>query len=62
LLVYEGKVKEVFYQSDAEFNVGDLVFTLGLDNYGSSRYEDADIPKIVQAEADQILESFVLDP
>ena len=62
LLVYEGKVKEVFYQSDSEFSVGDLVFTLGLDNYGSSHYEDADIPKDVQAEADQILESFVLDP
>ncbi len=31
LLVYGGKVKEVFYQGDCEFSVGDLVFTLGLD-------------------------------
>ena len=42
--------------------MGDLVFTLGLDNYGASHYEDADIPKDVQEEGDQILESFVLDP
>jgi len=61
LLVYGGKTKEVFYQSDSEFSVGDLVFTLGLDNSGSSSYEDADIPLDVQIEADQILESFQLD-
>ena len=59
--MYEGKVKEVFYQSDCEFSVQNLVFTVGLNNNGSGRYEDADIPKDVQAEADQILESFVLD-
>ena len=60
LLVYGGKTKEVFYQSDAEFRVGNLVFTLGLDNNGFSSYEDADIPLDVQKEADQILESFQL--
>lgn len=62
LLVYGGKVKEVFYQGDCEFRVGDLVFTLGLNNNAGSRYEDADIPVDVQEEADQILESFYLDP
>jgi hypothetical protein len=62
LLVYGGKVKEVFYQGDSEFRVGDLIFTLGLNNNAGSRYEDADIPVDVQEEADQILESFYLDP
>ena len=61
LLVYGGKVKEVFYQGDCEFSVGDLVFTLGLDYKGASSYEDADIPQDAQIEADQILESFTLD-
>lgn len=60
-LVYGGKTKEVFYQGDAEFHVGNLVFTLGLDNNGSRNYEDADIPFEVQKEADQIFESFQLD-
>lgn len=60
LLVYEGKVKEVFYQNDREFSVGDLVFTLGLGYSRDTKYEDVDIPKDVQAEADQILESFVI--
>lgn len=62
LLVYEDKVKEVFYQGDCEFNVGDLVFTLGLNNNAGMRYEDADIPLDFQKEADQILESFNLNP
>lgn len=62
LLVYGGKVKEVFYRGDCEFGVGNLVFTLGLNNNAGSRYEDADIPVDVQEEADQILESFYLDP
>jgi len=61
LLVYGGKVKEVFYQGDSEFSVGDMVFTLGLNNNAGSKYEDADIPLDVQKEADQILESFQLD-
>ena len=60
LLVYGGKVKEVFYQGDCEFRVGELVFTLGLNNNAGSRYEDADIPLDFQKEADQILESFQL--
>lgn len=58
LLVYGGKVKEVFYQSDCEFSVGNLVFTLGLNNTAGPKYEDADIPQETQEEADQILESF----
>lgn len=62
LLVYSGKVKEVFYQGGSEFRVGDLVFTLGLNNNAGSRYEDADIPLDFQKEADQILESFHFDP
>jgi hypothetical protein len=62
LLVYGGKVKEVFYQGDCEFRVGDLVFTLGLNNNAGNRYEDADIPLDFQKEADQILESFHFDP
>lgn len=61
LLVYGGKVKEVFYQGDSEVKVGDLVFTLGLNNNAGSRYEDADIPIDVQEEAEQILESIQLD-
>jgi len=60
-LVYGEKTKEVFYQGDAEFHVGNLVFTLGLDNNGFKNYEDVDIPLDVQKEADQILESFQLD-
>ncbi len=60
-LVYGGKTKEVFYQGDAEFQVGNLVFTLGLDYNGFRTYEDADIPLDVQKEADKILESFQLD-
>ena len=60
-LVYGGKTKEVFYQGDAEFRVGNLVFTLGLDNNGFKNYEDADIPLDVQKEAEMILESFQLD-
>ncbi len=61
LLVYGDKTKEVFYQGDCEFSVGDLVFTLGLDNNGFKSYEDADIPLNVQKEADQIVASFQLD-
>ena len=61
LLVYGGKVKEVLYQGDCEFSVGDLVFTLALDYKGASSYEDANIPQDAQREADQILESFVLE-
>ena len=55
-LVYGEKTKEVFYQGDCEFSVGNRVFTLGLDNNGFRNYEDADIPLEVQKEADQILE------
>jgi len=61
LLVYEGKVKEVFYQNDSEFTVENLVFTLGLHYNRTTQYDAVDIPQDVQAEADQILESFRFD-
>jgi hypothetical protein len=60
-LVYGSKVKGVFYQTDCEFRVGDLVFTLGLDDDRASVYEDVDIPADIQKEADLILESFQLN-
>ena len=41
--------------------MGDLVFALGLDSSKFSSYDDADIPQDTQREADQILESFVLE-
>ena len=62
LLVDGGKVKEVFYHSDAEFNAGGLIFTLGVSgDVVNGHYEDVEIPQDVQEIMDRILQSFQLN-
>lgn len=61
LLVYGGKVKEVFYHSDAEFKAGDLIFTLGVGGAEDTKYENVDIPQDVQEIMDRIIQSFHVD-
>ncbi|UCF62346.1 MAG: DUF333 domain-containing protein [Anaerolineaceae bacterium] len=54
-VIYEGKVKVVFYDT-AE--VDDLVFVIRLDDLSVGDYETIDIPEVVQFEVDNILGSF----
>ncbi|RLC75833.1 MAG: hypothetical protein DRI81_11275 [Chloroflexi bacterium] len=53
-LVYEGKVKVLTY--DAQ--VGDLVFSIRLEDMVTADYQAIEIPEDVQSEADQIVGSF----
>jgi len=58
VLVYEGKDKLVLYGNEP----GDLVFLISLLDDSRADYQDIDIPEALQAEADQIVESFELTP
>jgi putative hemolysin len=60
LLVYEGKVKAVFYGSMIEVGNLNLSMWLETDQGESVAYEDIDIPAEIQGEADQIVGSFAL--
>lgn len=53
-LVYEGKVKLLTY--DAQ--VGDLVFSIRLDDVVAADYAAIQIPEAAQSEVDQIVGSF----
>jgi LysM repeat protein len=53
-LVYEGKVKVLTYNAE----VGDLLFSLRLDDRAPGDYRDVSIPQAVQAEVDRIVGSF----
>lgn len=53
-LVYEDKVKVLTYGAD----VGDLVFSIRLDDTATADYEAIEIPADVQSEVDRIVGSF----
>ena len=58
VLVFEGKDKAVYYQgAGAVIQAGELVFGISLQDFGAD-YGAVDIPEELQAEADQIVESF----
>jgi hypothetical protein len=71
VLVYDGKVKAVFYTLPGNFeipmNIGqgeatsqvDLVFAIGLQVFDTD-YQQIDIPEMIQNETDQIVASFKL--
>lgn len=58
VLVYEGKDKLVLYGNEP----GDLVFLISLLDDSRADYQAIAIPEALQAEADQIVESFELTP
>jgi hypothetical protein len=57
-LVYEGKVKVLVYGGE----VGDLVFSVRLDDVGTMDYRTIDIPGTIQVQADQIVGSLTATP
>jgi hypothetical protein len=61
-LVYEGKVKVLTY----DVSVDDMVFSIRVDDMteqsSMAAYEAIEIPEAVQAEVDQIVESFQILP
>jgi Tol biopolymer transport system component len=59
VLVYDGRVKAVLYHNGQEIDVEGLILTLSLDAVGQD-YAAAEIGPDVQAEADEIVASFVL--
>lgn len=61
VLIYEGRTKAVLYHRAEEIDVGGLVFTLSLDDRRAD-YAAADIEPAVQAQVDQIIESFARLP
>jgi hypothetical protein len=58
ILEYERKDKKVLYGGTGLVEAGDLVFNIWLEDLDSANYDELDIPKDVQAEAKEILESF----
>jgi len=58
VLEYERKDKMVFYGGPGLVEVGDLVFSIWLEDVNGADYSELDIPKELQAEAKEILESF----
>lgn len=58
VLVFRGVDKEVHYDEAHEIQRGDLVFTIAL--VSNRIYEEAVVPEVVQAEADQVLGTFEL--
>jgi len=65
ILRYENKDKRVLdksvlYNYATEFLVGDLVFTISLDDFGTTDYDTFSLPEEIEALADEIVESFVL--
>ncbi len=61
VLVYQGKEKAVLYSYGLEIAVDDLIFTLSLDDH-SPDYESVVIEQDIQAQVDEIVESFELTP
>lgn len=59
VLLYQGKEKAVLYNYALEVKVDELVFTLSLDDY-SPDYASVVIGPAIQAQADEIIESFEL--
>jgi hypothetical protein len=58
VLEYERKDKLVLYGDLSLVNVGDLVFSIWLEDVNNANYSELDIPKELQAEVKEILESF----
>jgi len=58
VLEYERKDKMVLYGETSLVEVGDLVFNIWLEDLDSANYSELDIPKELQAEVKEILESF----
>lgn len=58
VLEYERRDKMVLYGGTGLMDVGDLVFSMWLEDTGGTPYEELNIPKALQAEAKAILESF----
>jgi len=59
ILRYENKDKSVLYNYATEIFVGDLVFTISLDDFRTD-YDAASLSKEIESQADKIIESFVL--
>jgi len=57
-LEYERKAKMVIYGETSLVKVGDLAFSIWLEDVDGADYAELDIPQDVQAEAKEILESF----
>jgi hypothetical protein len=63
ILQFERQDKMVLYGETGLVEVGDLVFSMWLEDLDSANYPELDIPKELQAEATEILESFErIDP
>jgi len=58
VLEYERKDKMVFYGGPGLVEVEDLVFSIWLEDVDGANYSELDIPKELQAEVKEILESF----
>jgi len=58
VLEYERQDKMVFYGGTGLVEAGDLVFSIWLEDVGGASYSELDVPKELQAEAKEILESF----
>jgi hypothetical protein len=58
VLEYERKDKMISYGGTGLVKVGDLVFNIWLEDVDSANYSELDIPKELQAEVREILESF----
>jgi Tol biopolymer transport system component len=58
LLRFERQDKMVFYGGTGLVEVGELVFSIWLEDVGDMSYADVDIPRELQSEAKGILESF----
>jgi hypothetical protein len=58
VLEYERKDKMVLYGETGLVEAGDLLFSIWLESVDGASYSELDIPKDVQADAKEILESF----
>ncbi len=61
VLTYQGKVKAILYNMATEIPVNSLVFTFSLDDF-TPDYESISLPAEIQKIADQIVESFNIEP
>lgn len=59
VLVYRGQEKAVLYAGAGEVEIGDLIFSLGLDKSALGDYESFAIDQAMQAQANAIVRSFV---
>ena len=58
VLEYQRKDKMVLYGGPSLVEAGDLVFCIWLEDLDGTKYDELDIPKELQAEVKEILESF----